>query len=101
VKTLPTSADFVLVAPVFDVVTEMEDDLEAATSFCAAIALITETMNDSHASAPIQRLAWEIKNRVALAEEKRCKLFKLTHPDRQRFEREGWPGLAENSDAAA
>jgi hypothetical protein len=58
-------------------------------------------MGDDHAAAPIQRLGWEIKNRIALAEEKRGKLFQMTHPDRERFEREGWPGRAEDSSDVA
>jgi hypothetical protein len=85
---------------VFDIVGDMEDDLAAATSFADAIALIAETIDDG-AEEPIQRLAWEIKDRVALAEEKRGKLFHMTHPGRERFEREGWPGRAEINDAAA
>ena len=77
---------------IFGIVGDMEDDLAAAASFANAIELITDTIDDSDAGEPIQRLAWEIKNRVALAEEKRGKLFHLTHPDRERFEREGRPG---------
>jgi hypothetical protein len=65
----------------FNLITDTEDDLEDAFQFARTIAIMTETM-DEDVGSPVQRVAWEIANRIQSAEEKRGKLFRLNHPDR-------------------
>jgi hypothetical protein len=76
----------------FEIVGDMEDDVSAVENFADAIAIMSETIDDNDPLALcLQRLAWEIKVRASRIGERRGKLFHRTHPDRKRFEREGWP----------
>ena len=65
----------------FNLISDMENDLEDALQFARTIAIMTETMDDDM-GVPVQRVAWEIANRIQSAKEKRGKLFHLNHPNR-------------------
>jgi hypothetical protein len=76
----------------FGIVGDMEDDVSAVENFADAIAIMSETIDDGDPLALcLQRLAWEIKVRASRIGEQRGKLFHMTHPNREHFEREGWP----------
>ena len=70
-------------------VNSLERPLTAIGHFLDAIALITEAMEKPHAGAVNVHAALD---HVREAEAVHLSLFRLTHPDRERFEREGWPG---------
>jgi hypothetical protein len=66
---------------VFNTVREMEGDLRAIDEFADALALVSETMDESlHANA-INRLAWEIKHHAQSAERRRGDLLRRTRPN--------------------
>jgi hypothetical protein len=67
---------------IFDAVCEMEGDLRAIDEFADALALISETMDESPHANAINRLAWEIKHRAQRVETRRDDLLRLTHPNR-------------------
>lgn len=77
--------------PQFGLVVQMEDLILAIQNYATALSLIGETMEEREGMATCQ-LARDILSNLEELEEKRCELFKRHHPDRQRFEREGWPG---------
>lgn len=74
----------------FDLICDMEDPLTIIGDLTDALALIAETMDDDRSSI-VQRLAWLAKDQRNAAEKLRGDLFRLTHPRREHFEREGWP----------
>jgi hypothetical protein len=67
---------------IFNAVCEMEGDLRAIDEFADALALISETMDESPHANAINRLAWEIKHRAQRVETRRDDLLRLTHPNR-------------------
>jgi hypothetical protein len=67
---------------IFNAVCEMEGDLRAIDEFADALALVSETMDESPHANAINRLAWEIKQRTQSAERRRSDLSRLTHPHR-------------------
>lgn len=75
----------------FRQVSDMENPLAEAVDLLAGIALIAATLDDEEAG-PVQRIAWLATDAVKKAEGLRCELFRLTHPRRDHFEKEGWPG---------
>lgn len=75
----------------FRQVSDMETPLATVADVLKGLALIAETMDEDHAG-PVQRLAWFALKQCEAAEEFRCELFRLTHPGREHFENEGWPG---------
>ena len=66
----------------FNAVCEMEWDLRAIDEFADALALVSETMDESPHANAINRLAWEIKHRTQSAERRRGDLSRLAHPNR-------------------
>jgi hypothetical protein len=77
--------------PLFDIVADMEGDLDAINDFAHAVELICGSMDDQTVACALQRLAWEIKGRAEALEADRGKLFRALHPNRAHFERVGWP----------
>jgi len=75
----------------FRQVSNMETPLATAVDLLAGIAFIAETLDPDEAG-PIQRIAGLAGSAVREAEELRGQLFRLTHPRRDHFEKEGWPG---------
>ncbi|MBI1238276.1 MAG: hypothetical protein GC199_02930 [Alphaproteobacteria bacterium] len=74
----------------FRQVSDMEKPLATIHDLLAGIAFIAETLGDEEGSA-IQRIAWLGIRECKAAEELRGDLFRLTHPRREHFEKEGWP----------
>jgi hypothetical protein len=66
---------------IFSAVCEMEGDLRAIDEFADALALVSETMDESPHANAINRLAWEIKHRAQRVETRRDDLLRLTHPN--------------------
>jgi hypothetical protein len=66
---------------IFDTVREMEGDLRAIDEFADALALVSETMDESPHANAINRLAWEIKHRALRVETRRDDLLRLTRPN--------------------
>ena len=58
-------------------VCEMEGDLRAIEEFADALALVSETMDESPHANAINRLAWEIKHRAQRLETRREDLLRL------------------------
>ena len=69
---------------VFSAVCQMEGDLRAIDEFADALALVSETMDESPHANAINRLAWEIKQRTQNAESRRSDLSQLTRPNRSK-----------------
>jgi hypothetical protein len=69
----------------------IERPLTGIRHFLDAIALITEAMEEPQAGA-VNVIIHAALDHVRDAEAVHLSLFRLTHPDRERFEREGWPG---------
>jgi hypothetical protein len=59
-----------------------------------AVALITETLDEPQAGA-VNVIVYAALEQVAEMDTAYIALFRLSHPDRERFEREGWPGEGE------
>ena len=55
--------------------------------------MISEAMEEPAASA-VNVIVHTTLEHVTEADEAYAELFKLSHPDRERFERDGWPGEA-------
>jgi hypothetical protein len=66
---------------IFTAVCEMEGDLRAIDEFADALALVSETMDESPHANAINRLAWEIKHRAQRLGARRDDLLRLTHPE--------------------
>jgi hypothetical protein len=66
---------------VFNALCEMAGDLRAIDEFADALALVSETMEESTHANAINRLAWEIKHRAQSAERRRSDLSRLTYPN--------------------
>jgi hypothetical protein len=59
---------------------KMAGDLRAIDEFVDALALVSETMDESMHANAINRLAWEIKRRAQSTERCREDLARLAHP---------------------
>lgn len=81
-------------APEFEIVSSMETDITAAEDFARAIALMAETIDEEGVASSVQRLAWTVIDCIKRTEERRGKLFRMTHPNRSHFDEVGWPGDA-------
>jgi hypothetical protein len=69
---------------------DMEGPLAGIRNFATALCMIAETLDDYEALV-VQELAQQIRDRVPDVEKSHEFFFRLHHPDRERFEREGWP----------
>jgi hypothetical protein len=67
---------------IFNAVCGMQEDLRALDEFADALALVSETMNESPHANAINRLAWEIKHRAQSVERRREDLLRLARPKR-------------------
>jgi len=76
---------------VFRQVGRIEPSLTHIRKFLDALALISETMEEPAASA-VNVIVHTTLEHVTEADDAYATLFKLSHPDRERFDREGWPG---------
>lgn len=71
-------------------VSDMENPLATVADILKGLALIAETMDEDHGGV-VQRMAWLALDQCKAAERLRGELFHLTHPNREHFEKEGWP----------
>lgn len=71
-------------------VSDMENPLATVADILKGLALIAETIDDDHGGV-VQRMAWLALDQCNAAERLRGELFRLTHPRREHFEKEGWP----------
>ena|SRR5450755_2441996 len=69
----------------------LEKPLERIRNFSAALARLAPTIDDEQAAAIIQTLTLEIEESLDELDETHTYFFRLHHPDRGKFEREGWP----------
>ena len=86
----PEKSDNPYEAVPFRHVAEMEQPLTTASDVLKGVAMIAETMGEDEGSV-VQRLAWLALEQIKAAERLRCDLFRLTHPHREDFEKQGWP----------
>jgi hypothetical protein len=80
----------------FEIVTSMENGLEEASVLAHGVSILAADSihDDEKLGAVFSRLAWQIADHCKAVEERRGELFKLLHPNRDHFEKEGWPGEA-------
>ena len=76
--------------PAFDQACGMEKPIEGIRNFARALCRIAETLDDGDGMI-VQELAHTIRARIRELEDSHEYFFRLHHPDRERFEREGWP----------
>ncbi|CAK7257260.1 MULTISPECIES: hypothetical protein [unclassified Shinella] len=74
----------------FRQVADMEVPLATIHDMLRGLALLAEGMDEDYASV-VQRIAWYALDQCRAAEKLRGELFHLTHPNRDHFEKEGWP----------
>ena len=67
---------------IFNAVCGMQEDLRALDEFADALALVSETMDESPHANAINRLAWEIKHRAQSVKRRRDDLLRLARPKR-------------------
>jgi hypothetical protein len=73
----------------FNQANAMEKPLVGIRNFASALCRVAETLNDDD-GVVVQELAQTIRELVQEVEESHKYFFRLHHPDRERFEREGW-----------
>lgn len=71
----------------------MEQPIERIRNFTAALARLAPTINDGQAAAIMQQLTLAIEESLDEIDASYGFFFRLHHPDRERFERDGWPDL--------
>jgi hypothetical protein len=71
-------------------VNKLEGPLGSIRRLVDAVALITETIEEPGASA-INEIVWTMKDHISELDEIHKVLFRLHHPNREQFDREGWP----------
>jgi hypothetical protein len=69
----------------------MEDPLVGIENFAGALGRVAQTLADDRNGVIVLHLATAIRALVRELEETHGYFFRLHHPDRERFEREGWP----------
>lgn len=76
----------------FRQVCDMERHLSDIEDLACALMFIAETIEtEDRTSTTVMGLAMMIDEKVKDVEVLRGELFRLTHPRRDHFEREGWP----------
>jgi len=77
----------------FQIVSSMEDPIEDARTFAYGISILASEAikDDEKLGALLMRIGWQIRDNCTQLEERRGELFKLLHPSRDHFEKEGWP----------
>jgi hypothetical protein len=69
----------------------MEKPLERIRQFTAGLARLAPTIDDGQAASIVQELTLAIQESLDELDATQGYFFRLHHPDRERFEREGWP----------
>lgn len=70
----------------WDIVCDMETDVEDIRLFAIALELASSGMDEGDDAAVVQRLAWFFKEKAEAIEERRGVLFRLLHPRRAEFD---------------
>jgi hypothetical protein len=78
---------------------DMGQPIERIRNFTAALARLAPTIDDGGAASIMQELTLAIQESLGEVDESYGFFFKLHHPDRERFEREGWPSEQANEPA--
>jgi hypothetical protein len=82
-------------ASAFRIVVDLESSLLSAQRFARAIVLIALSLeaegHDERDTGALIGIADAIRDYCGEIEERRGDLFRLLHPCREEFEREGWP----------
>jgi hypothetical protein len=89
---------------VFGLVTGLEEHVAGIERMARVMLIITladDVWNDSEDALAIQEVLGVLEEHRKAIEEARCKLFHLTHPDREHFEKNGWPRDAPNENNEA
>jgi hypothetical protein len=78
------------------------NDINEASVFAKAVSILAaEALHDNEQlGGVLMRQGWAIEEHCKDAETKRCELFRLLHPSRDKFENEGWPGDGNGNTAA-
>jgi hypothetical protein len=75
----------------FDRASDMEDPLRKIRTLAIALDRIAQTLDDENGALIVQQLGWTILEYVEELDDIHGYFHRLHHPDRERFEREGWP----------
>jgi hypothetical protein len=87
----------------FGLVSGIEERLAGIERMARVIHIITiaeDVWNDSRDALAIQEVLGVLDEHCKAIEAARIELFRITHPDREHFEKLGWPGDAGNGGAA-
>jgi hypothetical protein len=74
----------------FGHVCKIESPLGSAQHLVDALALITETIDEPGASA-MNEIIHTVRANLREIDKEHSHLFRLHHPNREQFERDGWP----------
>jgi hypothetical protein len=69
----------------------MEKPIERARNFTAALERLAPTLDDERAAGIVQELTSAIEESLDKLDDIHTFFFRHTHPDRAKFELEGWP----------
>ena len=77
----------------FQIVCDMEMPIEGASVFAEGVSIFAaDALDDQQLGGVLMRMGWVIKDHCRIVEDKRCELWRMLHPNRDHFEKEGWPG---------
>jgi hypothetical protein len=85
----------------YDLVCSMEEPTQDVRNFAGLIARFAETIEEESDGAALQAAAHHIVDLAKNLEELQGKAFRLLHPNREHFDRVGWPGDKSEADEAA
>jgi hypothetical protein len=75
----------------FDQACGMEKPWRVSETLRGALCRIAQTLNDGNGADIVYELALTIQARMQKLDNTHEYFFRLHHPDRERFEHEGWP----------
>ena len=85
-----------IIKEAWEIVANMEEGLRDASVLADGVAILAvDSIQDEKLGAVLMRLGNLIEDYCEALEERRGGLFKLLHPNRGHFEKEGWPGEAQ------
>jgi len=74
----------------FQMASKIENHLSTVADILLGLACLAETIGAEQARV-VQRLSWIASQECEAIREINRALFQLAHPNRQHFEKEGWP----------
>ena len=69
----------------------METHVTDATALATALSMMSDSM-DSEDGMAVSTIAVILRQNLRAIDELHAELWRNLHPDREKFEREGWPG---------